>query len=163
MVEKVLVSACLLGQPVRYNGSAKDAPGDVLARWQREGRVVPVCPELAGGFAVPRPPAEIVAGATGEDVLAGTARVIDDTGRDVTDPFILGARQALALARQHGCVYAVLTDGSPSCGSGVIYDGSFQGRRQAGMGVTTALLRAHGIQVFAQDGIAALDALLSEQ
>jgi uncharacterized protein YbbK (DUF523 family) len=160
---KILVSMCVLGHPVRYNGSAKTAAHETLARWQREGRLVPVCPELAGGLSVPRPPAEIADGGSGQRVLSGAARIVDVHGTDVTAPFVDGARTALALARAHDCRYAILADGSPSCGSSFIYDGSFAGRRHAGAGVTAALLRQHGIEVFADTEIDALVARLAQR
>ncbi|MBB2205455.1 DUF523 domain-containing protein [Gluconacetobacter takamatsuzukensis] len=153
---KILISACLLGQPVRYDGGARPALHPALDRWREQGRLVVVCPELAAGFGVPRPPAEIAEGQSGPAVLAGTARVIEAGGGDVSAPYVAGAEAALALARAHGCAFAILTDGSPSCGSAFIYDGSFGGRRHAGMGVTAALLRAHGVEVFAESGIDAL-------
>lgn len=159
-MHRVLVSACLLGLKVRYNGSDRLHGHPVLARWQAEGRVVALCPELAAGFATPRPPAEI-RGGTGDDVLHGTARVVEDTGRDVTGLYGDGARIALELARRHGCRHAVLTDGSPSCGSGFVYDGSFAGLTRPGTGVTASLLRANGIRVFAETAIDELDRLLS--
>ena len=161
MVEKIIVSACLLGRPVRYNGSAKTLTHPALERWQREGRLVSICPELAAGFSVPRPPAEIAAGRSGEAVVSNQARVIEATGADVTDLFLAGAEATLALARELACRFALLTDGSPSCGSGFIYDGAFTGRRQAGAGVTAALLRQNGLEVFAETEIDALDLRLS--
>ncbi|WP_321934594.1 DUF523 domain-containing protein [Paraburkholderia sp. J8-2] len=156
MLHRILVSACLLGNPVRYNGSAKTVAHALIEQWQREGCLVPVCPEVAGGFGVPRPPAEIAHGALGTAVLAGHAHVIDVRGEDVTAQFVDGAHVALELALAHDCRFALLVDGSPSCGSRVIYDGSFTGRKQAGAGVTTALLRQHGIEVFAETEIDAL-------
>jgi uncharacterized protein YbbK (DUF523 family) len=156
----ILVSACLLGQPVRYNGSAKPAAHPLLDQWRQEGRLVAICPELSAGFGVPRPAAEIAQARDGQAVLAGTASVIEATGSDVTNLYIAGAQSALALALEHDCRFALLTDGSPSCGSGFIYDGSFAGRRNAGIGVTTALLRQHGIEVFAETEIDALHARL---
>ncbi|WGY70901.1 DUF523 domain-containing protein [Burkholderia cepacia] len=159
---KILVSMCVVGHPVRYNGSAKTAAHDALERWQREGRLVPVCPELAGGFSVPRPPAEITGGESGQQVLSGAARIVDVNGTDVTAPFVSGAHTALALAQAHDCRFAILADGSPSCGSTFIYDGSFANRRHVGAGVTAALLREHGIEVFADTEIDALDARLRQ-
>lgn len=159
---KILISACLLGQPVRYDGAAKPVMHPTLGRWQAEGRLVVACPELMAGFGVPRPPAEIARGRSGEAVLAGTTQVIDVEGVDISAPFVAGAEAALALAQEHGCRFAILTDGSPSCGSGFIYDGTFLGRKHDGMGVTAALLRAHGLMVFAETGIDALEARLSE-
>ena len=157
---KVLVSACLLGRPVRYDGRHKLDGHAILARWQAEGRVVPLCPEVAAGFPTPRPPAEIADGRDGGDVLAGTARVLEQGGRDVTGLYLLAGRLALELAQREGCRHAVLTDGSPSCGSRFIYDGSFRGQRHPGHGSTAALLAAHGIEVFSEDAIAALDEAL---
>lgn len=162
MSDKILVSACLLGWPVRYNGSAKTVTHPALERWQREGRLIPICPELTAGFSVPRPPAEIAAGQSGEAVLSDGARVIEATGADVTERYVAGARAALDLAREHGCQFALLIDGSPSCGSGFIYDGDFAGRTHVGAGVTAALLRQHGIEVFAETEIDTLQTRLSQ-
>lgn len=159
-IEPVLVSACLLGQPVRYHGRAVDGDDAVLARWQAEGRVVAICPEVAGGLPTPRPPAEIAGGATGEHVLRHSARVMDNTGADVTHAFLDGAQQALMLARRHGVRVAVLKEGSPSCGSGFIYDGSFRGRRIGAPGVTAAHFIEAGIHVFSEHQFAQADALL---
>ena len=145
---KVLVSACLLGQPVRYDGRASGHP-DLLQGWQAEGRVVPLCPEVAGGLPTPRPPAEIPGGQGGE-VLDGAARVVTVGGEDVSAAFLAGARQALALVRQHGIRVAVLKAGSPSCGNRLTYDGSFSGVKVPGEGVTTALLRREGVLVFSE-------------
>lgn len=161
-IPKILISACLLGHPVRYNGSAKSVLHPILNRWLEQGRLVSTCPELAAGFGVPRPPAEIADSRSGPAVLKRTAQVIESGGTDVSTLYIAGAEIALALAQDHGCAFAVLTDGSPSCGSRVIYDGTFSGRTHDGMGVTAALLRAHGIQVFAENEIDALQARLSE-
>ena len=144
----VLISACLMGAPVRYDGKGKPLDGEVLAALAANCTLVPLCPEMAGGFQVPRPPAEIEKGRTGDHVLDGQARVMEFSGRDVTDLFIAGAEIALSLARDRGCRFALLIDGSPSCGSLMIYDGDFAGRRHAGNGVTAALLMRHGIEVF---------------
>ncbi|WP_322046377.1 DUF523 domain-containing protein [Paraburkholderia sp. J67] len=163
MIHKVLVSACLLGSPVRYNGAAKTLAHPLLEAWQREGRVVSVCPELMGGFGVPRPAAEIARAESGDRVLAGAAQVVDASGADVTALFVAGARAALASALEHDCRFALLIDGSPSCGSRFIYDGSFSGQRHAGAGVTAALLRAHGIEVFADSEIEALGERLAQE
>lgn len=151
-LSKILVSACLVGNRVRYN--ARDVPcgSETLAGWLREGRVVPLCPEVAGGLPVPRPPAEI-ANADGKDVIEGSARVFDNTGRDVTGHFLEGARRALATARQHDVKIAVLKEKSPSCGSSLVYDGTFSGTANPGRGVTTAILEANGIRVFSEHEI----------
>jgi len=119
-----------------------------------------ICPEMSAGMPVPRLPAEIAEGKVGADVLSGTARVLESQGGDVTDGFLQAAENALALARETGCGYALLIDGSPSCGSGFIYDGSFTGLRLPGEGVTAALLRTNGIRVFSDKEIDALVALI---
>ena len=159
-MELVLVSACLLGSPVRYNGAHKRQDSVVLERWMQEGRVVGVCPEVAGGLGVPRPPAEIEGGVGGARVIAGLARVVDDKGRDVSAAFVAGAGHALALARSRGVRIAVLKEGSPSCGSGYVYDGSFDGTRVANAGVSTAMLQDAGIRVFSEAQLAEADAML---
>ncbi len=156
---KILVSACLLGRPIRYNGSAKTLVHAALDNWQAEGRIVPICPELAAGFSVPRPPAEIVGG-DGQAVLRRMAQVFEVTGADVSDRYIAGAHMALSLARANDCRFALMVDGSPSCGSRFIYDGGFSSTKLQGSGVTTALLRANGVEVFAESEIDLLQARL---
>ncbi|MBX6377266.1 MAG: DUF523 domain-containing protein [Clostridia bacterium] len=140
----VLVSACLAGVPCRYDGRDSLEP-DLRERVER-GEAVVVCPEVLGGLPTPREPAEIVGG-DGGDVLDGRARVVTRTGRDVTEAFVAGARATLALARLHGARKVVLKARSPSCGAGLIHDGTFSGRLREGDGVTAALLRRHGIHV----------------
>lgn len=135
---------------MRYDGRDAACGHGVLARWLEQGRVVPFCPELAAGLPTPRPPAEIAAGQGGRKVLAGSARVLDATGADVTNAFLAGARNLAALAQDQGIRMAVLKEGSPSCGSGYTYDGSFGGRRVPLPGVATAALEAAGIRVFSE-------------
>ena len=147
-LSKVLVSACLLGQPVRYDGRSSGHP-DLLQTWQREGRVVPLCPEVAGGLPTPRPPAEIPGGQGGA-VLDGETQVVTVGGEDVSAQFLAGARLALELVRRHGIRVAVLKSGSPSCGNRLVYDGTFSGTKVSGEGVTSALLRREGVQVFSE-------------
>ncbi len=151
----VIVSACLLGAPVRYNGKDKKTNHPILQRWIEEGRVVSVCPEVMGGLGTPRPPAEIVH-------RDGIRRVYANTGRDVTAEFERGAADALEQAIRHGARIAVLKEGSPSCGSTFVYDGTFTGAGIAGSGVTTALLRERGIRVFSENELEAADAVLIE-
>ena len=160
-MHSILVSSCLLGEPVRYDGGASRCDGAILQRWIREGRVVPVCPELAGGLPVPRPPAEITRGG-GPEVLAGIARVIERSGRDVTAPYVLGADHTLEMAAAMGIRLAVLKEGSPSCGSGLIHDGSFTGAKRPGLGVTAARLRQAGIRVFCEAQLAEADCVLGQ-
>jgi uncharacterized protein YbbK (DUF523 family) len=161
-MERVLVSACLLGRTVRYDGGHKQSPSDVLGRWLAQGRVVAVCPEVAGGLPVPRPPAEITSGHGGDAVWSGAARVLGADRQDFTPAFVAGARHALAQAEAEGIRVAVLKNGRPSCGSSVIRDGSFTGRAIAGRGVTAELLASAGIQVFSEDRFEDADRLLLE-
>ncbi|WP_131742917.1 DUF523 domain-containing protein [Actinomadura roseirufa] len=158
-MERILVSSCLTGRPVRFDGRAKPVGGDLFERWRGEGRLVPFCPEVSGGLAVPRPPAEIVGSspeADGAAVLDGTARVVTDAGEDVTDAFVRGARLALEAAERAGARLAILKEGSPSCGSRRIHDGSFTGASKVGAGVTSALLERSGIEVFGEDELEAV-------
>ena len=160
-MEKVLISACLLGEPVRYNGQDKRSDDEILRRWIREGRVVSVCPELLGGLGVPRLPAEIERGAGAHKVLAGEARVVDSHGDDVSGQFIAGAERALEAGTPDRVRIAVLKEGSPSCGTGYVYDGTFTSTRVTGSkGVTAALLEQNGIRVFSELQLAEADALL---
>lgn len=143
-MERILVSACLLGQPVRYDGRSKRRDDQILRQWQAEGRLVSCCPEIAGGLPVPRPPAEIT-------VRGDVPEVRTQDGTDVTGFFSRGAEDTLAVAQRHGIRMAVLKDGSPSCGSSRIYDGTFSGNSVPGTGMTTALLERHGIRVFSEN------------
>ncbi|MDH1264600.1 DUF523 domain-containing protein [Pseudomonas sp. GD03944] len=159
-MQKILVSRCLLGHHVRYDGGAH-GPFGVLQRWQAEGRIVPLCPEVAGGLPTPRPPAEIPGG-QGAAVLDGVVQVVTVDGEDVTAAFVEGAEQALALVQRHGIRLALLKARSPSCGNLENYDGTFTGRKVAGEGVTAALLRRAGVRVFNEAQLAEADAALAE-
>lgn len=150
-MKRVLVSACLLGERVRYDGGAKPVRSALLERWLVEGRVVPFCPEVAGGLPVPRPPVE----------RQPDGRVLDVNGVDRTRELEAGARQALELARREGVAVAVLKANSPSCGSARVYDGTFSGRLVDGAGVTAQLFRREGIPVFDETRLAEADALLT--
>jgi uncharacterized protein YbbK (DUF523 family) len=149
---KILLSACLLGEKVRYNGAEATLEHPVIDRWRREGRIVSICPEVSGGLPTPRPPAEIQGGG-GADVLHDLAFVRRNDGADVTAAFRAGAEAAVALARAHGVKIAVLKDFSPSCGSSAVGDGTFTRTRVPGEGVTAAALRRAGVIVFADHEI----------
>jgi len=148
-MEKILVSACLVGERVRYNGIVKSVESHVLTSWNRRECVVAICPEVAGGLPVPRPRSEI-SGGDGSQVLNGHKKVIDINGQDVTKYFLDGAQKALELVSSLGIRLAILKEGSPSCGSGYIYDGSFSGIKKPGKGVTAALLEENNIRVFSE-------------
>jgi uncharacterized protein YbbK (DUF523 family) len=149
-VNKILVSGCLNGRPIRYNRTNVPVDSAIWDRWESEGRLVSFCPELAAGFPVPRAPAEIV-GTTASMVLSSRGSVKEDNGTDVTAMFVEGAELAAERAAAEGCVMAVLTDGSPSCGTTYQYDGTFTGGTVRGMGVTAQLLQDRGIRVFSED------------
>lgn len=150
--KRILVSACLLGLRVRYDGGAK--PREAVIRLGERYELVPVCPEQLGGLTTPRPPAEIQGG-SGEDVLDGRTQVLTREGVDVTANFIRGAEECLAAARLFRVVGAVIKARSPSCATGESYDGSFTGRRVSGYGVTSALLARHGIPLLSEEDVAA--------
>jgi len=144
----IIISACLVGINCKYNGKNN------LAQWVKDlpQTIVPVCPEQLGGLPTPRPPAEIILG-DGSDVLDGKAKVITNTGKDVTKNFVTGADMTLKIARLVGAEKAILKSNSPSCGSCYIYDGSFTGKLGKGDGVTAALLKKNGIKVFTENDI----------
>lgn len=160
-MDKILVSACLAGEPVRYDGQAQTLSHCLMTRWQAQGRLVQVCPEMAGGLSVPRRRSEIGPGATADDVLDGVARVLDDSGSDVTAAFLAGAQAAVDLAQAETFGFALLMDRSPSCGVVEVYDGRFSGAPAAGQGVTAAALRRAGIKVYSPSEMARLAAALS--
>lgn len=147
MKTEFIVSACLAGFPCRYDGKAQTDPA--VQELVRSGKARPVCPECLGGLPTPRMSAEIADG-SGEDVLAGNARVIARSGndeKDVTEAFVNGAEKALSIAKRCGASKAILKANSPSCGCGMIYDGTFSGRKKKGNGVAAALLLSNGIDV----------------
>lgn len=141
---KVVISACLLGIRCRYDGG--DSRNELVIKQKQPDELIPVCPEEAGGLSTPRPPAEIVGG-DGNDVLDGKAKVMTVDGTDVTEAYLKGAHHALQVAESHGATQVILKARSPSCGCGDIYDGTFSGMLTTGDGVTTALLKRHGITV----------------
>ncbi|MBP1930817.1 DUF523 domain-containing protein [Ammoniphilus resinae] len=147
-----VVSACLMGCQCRY-----DKKGNYIQEIEglvRNGKAIPVCPEQLGGLSTPRNPAEIVGG-NGFDVLDGKAKVIDNQGNDVTKQFIDGAHQALKIAQTVGATEAILKERSPSCGSHMIYDGTYSKSKKEGVGVTAALFIRNGISVTSEEQIEA--------
>jgi uncharacterized protein YbbK (DUF523 family) len=144
----ILVSACLAGENVRYNGT--NSLNTKIRQLVEAGQATMVCPELLGGFSTPREPAEIIDG-TGEDVLDGKASVIERSGRDVTKLYIKGAYLTLEQANILQAKLVVLKEFSPSCGSKSIYNGTFDGVTRTGNGVTAALLARSGFQVITEE------------
>jgi len=147
-VQKILVSACLLGEKVRYDGSDCARHG-ILDIWAEQGRIAPLCPETAGGLSTPRLEAEIEAG-NAEAVLQGRAGVRRSDGANISDAFLQGAEKALAECWKYRIKIAILKEGSPSCGTTQVNDGTFSGAKVKGQGVTARLLARHGISVFSE-------------
>lgn len=147
-MSKILVSACLLGQKVRYDGNDNLQNHIQLQALIKSGNVISICPEMAGGLLTPRSPAEIQNAVSGIDVLNGKAKILTIDGSDVTSQYVKGAYKALDLVREHDIPVAILKARSPSCSSEKIYDGTFSRSLIPGMGVTAALLSQHGVSVF---------------
>jgi uncharacterized protein YbbK (DUF523 family) len=135
-----LCSACLLGIKCRYDG--RSALNRKVIMLLKAETLIPVCPEQLGGLSTPREPAEI----RGE-------RVITRSGRDVTENFKRGAEEVLKIAKLYGIKEAIMKQGSPSCGNGRIYDGTFSGKTVKGDGVTAAMLKEHGIKVMTEEDL----------
>ena len=140
MKKNILVSACLLGEPTRYDGKSK--PCEAVISLREKYNLIPVCPEVLGGLPTPRTPSERVGD-----------RVIMRDGCDVTENFRLGAERALGIYRENNCEFAVLKARSPSCGKGEIYDGSFSGRLTEGEGVFAEMLGDAGVEIFSEEEI----------
>lgn len=135
-MRKILISACLYGDVVRYDGKKIFFDNPLLLKWKEEGRLIKVCPEVYGGLEVPRSDCQIVG-----------SRVLNRNGEDVTAAFQLGAKEAVRLAKAHEVAFAIMKERSPSCGSSVIYDGSFSGKKIPGQGLASQSLREAGFLV----------------
>lgn len=144
----ILVSGCLCGINCKYNGG--NNLNEEIRKLLMSGKAIPVCPEQLGGQETPRPPHEIING-TGSDVLEGKAIVGGQDGEDVTDKFIKGAEETLRIAKECDAKVAILKARSPSCGLGSIYNGSFDGSKRDGNGVTAELLIKNGIKVYTEE------------
>lgn len=139
-MEKILVSRCLLGENCTYRGDSNFC--EKVAALSEKYELITVCPEADGGLPIPRDPAERIDG-----------RVISKTGKDVTAEYEKGAKIALEAALAGEVKLAVMKARSPSCGSGVIYDGTFTGTKICGDGVAAELLKKHGIRVITEEEI----------
>ncbi len=138
MKEKLLISACLLGTPCRYDGKTKKC--DRAERLSEKFEFVPICPEVMGGLDTPRLPCEIKNG-----------KAIRSDGKDMTAFYTRGAELALKIAKKENCKIAVLKEKSPSCGSHFIYDGTFSKNLIKGQGLTAKLLSKNNIQIFSEE------------
>ena len=137
---KIIVSACLLGKPCRYDGRSKPCDKIISLKELSYIEITEICPEQLGGLPTPREPSEICGN-----------KVISRVGCDVTEPYVHGAKEALKIALENGCDYAILKSRSPSCSPDGVYDGSFSGKVTDGMGITAKLFRENGITVVSED------------
>ncbi len=135
----IVVSACLAGMACKYNGKNNNTDNRIVKLVQ-EGKAVPVCPEMLGGLPCPRIPSE----------KKGN-QVINQSGIDVTNEFVFGANQALAITKAIQADTAILKERSPSCGMNQIYDGSFTSTLVSGDGVFVELLRKENIKIYSCD------------
>jgi uncharacterized protein YbbK (DUF523 family) len=148
--DKIGVSACLAGHICRYDG--KYAGNKTIEEFIEKNDVFAFCPEMQGGRPIPREPAEIQNG-DGIDVWNNKGKVLTLSGKDVTEEFKKGARAVLKMLQEKNISTVILKDGSPSCGSCMIYDGTFSKSKKNGAGVTTALLRENKILVYSEKEI----------
>ena len=143
MKENLIISACLLGIPCRYDGrSVKKLDIDAL---NEKYNLIPICPEIYGGLPTPRVPSERI-----------LDKVMMKDGRDVTENYKRGAEASLEIARANGARLALLKERSPSCGKGAVYDGTFSGNLIEGNGVTAELFLENGITVYGESEISEL-------
>ena len=143
-MKSILVSACLLGTPCRYDGKSK--PCEAVISLKEKYNLIPVCPESDGGLPTPRVPSERIGD-----------RVMMRDGRDVTENYMKGAEYALSLCLHNNITHAILKERSPSCGHGFIYDGTFSGTLTGRDGVTAELLIKNGITVLGETEIEELE------
>lgn len=142
-MEKLLISACLIGTNCKYNG--KNNYLELVEELKKKYELIPVCPEILGGLDIPRNPSEIK-----------NNKVISNKGIDVTKEFNLGAKSTLEITMNNNVKIALLKDGSPSCGSNYVYDGTFSKTKIKGNGITSILLKENGIKVFSENEISKL-------
>ena len=139
-MEKLLISSCLIGNNTKYNG--KNNYIKEIEQLKLKYELIPICPEVLGGLSIPRDPSEI-----------NNDKVISINGRDVTKEFNIGANKALNVALLNNIKYALLKDGSPSCGNTYIYDGTFKNNKIDGIGITTKLLKSHNIKIYNENNL----------
>jgi len=142
-MKKILVSECLYGgRAVRYDAKEIPLEDKLFLKWKAEGRLIPICPEILGGLSTPRASAQRL----GDQILT-------ENGEDVTKEYILGALKIIEIAKENEIIFAIMKQNSPSCGSKVIYDGTFTNKKQPGQGLAVEYLRREGILVFSEDDI----------
>ena len=147
---KIMVSACLLGYNVKYDG--KNNLNDDLIEFLKDYELISICPEVMGGLGIPRSPAEIQ-----------NQKIINQKGVDVTKEYKLGAEKTLQIAKDNNVKIAILKSNSPSCGDGKIYDGTFTHTLIDGDGITAKLLKENGIKVYDENNYVELKGVLNEE
>jgi uncharacterized protein YbbK (DUF523 family) len=150
-MKKILVSACLYGDKCRYDEGDVSFDDPTFLKWKAEGRLVKICPEVYGGLKTPRPDSQI----RGERVLART-------GQDVTEEYKKGAKEAVRLAEENQVVCCIMKQRSPSCGSKIIYDGTFTGSKIKGEGIAVRKLRKAGFKVFGEEDMEEVKSFIDE-
>ena len=150
-MDKILISGCLFGWHVRYDHGDIPCEDEIFLKWKSEGRLVPVCPEVFGGLPTPRPDSQRIGN-----------KVIACTGPDVTAEYEQGAIEAVRLAKDNRVKFCIMKEDSPSCGSTMIYDGTFTDKKIAGQGLAVQYLRAAGFTVFNENELAKAAQLLSD-
>lgn len=139
-MECLLVSSCFAGYKTKYNG--KDNYLEIINELSKKYKLIFVCPEVVGGLSIPRNPSEIIGD-----------KVHSNKGVDVTLEYNKGADVALYLTKKYNITKALLKESSPSCGSNMIYDGTFTGKKITGMGITTRLLVSNGVKVYSENNV----------
>jgi len=140
-----IVSSCLAGINCRYDG--KNNLNEKVAKLVKEGKAIPVCPEMLGGLGAPRDCSEIIKDQNGD------RKVITENDEDVTTEFIKGAMKTAAIAKIVEADKAVMKKNSPSCGYGEIYDGTFSNNLVEGNGITVELLIENGVEILTVDDL----------
>ena len=138
----IFVSGCLVGINCKYDGGNNF--DERIFNLVKEGKAIPICPEQLGGLKTPRNPAEI-------QEKDGLRKVVTCEDEDVTNEYIRGAEEVLKLAKELDIKEAILQPRSPSCGKGLIYDGTFSKKKIEGNGITADLLIKNGIDVYMPD------------
>lgn len=144
---KIIVSGCLLGCDCRYKGD--NCKCEELLTLAENHTLIPVCPEQLGGLSTPRHPAEIVGD-----------KVISNHGKDVTYEYTKGAEMTLYIAKTNNADAVVFKANSPSCGKGIIYDGTFTGNKTEGNGIAAKMFLDNGFSVFTENEIPELKKFL---
>lgn len=141
-MKSLLISKCLLGENVRYDGGNCSLGDKVIKRLQAKFNLIPICPEVLAGMSIPRIPIELKEG-----------RVITKNQQDVTDKFVSVKSLIKELSRSHKIEMALLKEGSPSCGVSQIYSGDFDGKIIPGSGIITMYCKELGLKVYSEDQI----------